>query len=65
MNSINVSMGTSPFQLHLGRSPCVIPPIKQSKLDNEPEDKRTHTLMAQLQNNVMEAQDSLLAAKAS
>jgi hypothetical protein len=27
MNTINVSSGFSPFQLHMGHSPCLIPPI--------------------------------------
>lgn len=65
MNSINASTGTSPFQLHLGRSPRIIPPLARPTPNDEPEDQRARTLMTQLEHDVMEAQDNLLAAKAS
>lgn len=68
MNSVNSSTGFSPFQLHLGRSPRVLPPIteeKESQVTTVPEEQRAVTLLSQLKHDLMEAQDNLLAAKAS
>ncbi|KAG1849998.1 hypothetical protein F4604DRAFT_1519671, partial [Suillus subluteus] len=65
MNSINMSTGMSPFQLHLGCSPCIIPPLIHPTDNNTPEEERTHSLISQLEYDVMEAQDNLLVAKAS
>jgi hypothetical protein len=65
MNSVNASTGFSNFQLHLGRSPHLIPPIVPS----EPPDDlrsaavRTEELITQIRTDVMEAQDNLLQAK--
>jgi hypothetical protein len=40
MNSLNTSTGTSPFQLHIGRSPRIIPPLQHSIIDDNPDDQR-------------------------
>ncbi|KAG2740660.1 hypothetical protein P692DRAFT_201727831 [Suillus brevipes Sb2] len=63
MNPINATTGTSPFQLHLGRSPHTIPLLEQPAPNNEPEDQCARTLMTQLEHNIMEAQDNLLTTK--
>ena len=65
MNSVNASTGFSNFQLHLGRSPHLIPPIVPSEL---PDDLRlaavrTKELITHIRTDVMEAQDNLLPAK--
>lgn len=65
MNTLNASTNTSPFQLHIGRSPRIIPPLQRPSTDETTEDQRARLLLTQLQYDVMEAQDSLLAAKAS
>ncbi|KAG2737910.1 hypothetical protein P692DRAFT_201667950, partial [Suillus brevipes Sb2] len=65
MNSINASTNTSPFQLHLGRTPRTIPPLERAPSNDAPEDERARALITQLAHDVMEAQDNLLAAKAS
>lgn len=65
MNSINASTGTSPFQLHLGHSPRIIPPLERPPPNDDPEEHRARSLITQLEHDVMEAQDNLLAAKAS
>jgi hypothetical protein len=38
MNTINASTGFSPFQLRLGRSPRIIPPIIPKSLLTPPQD---------------------------
>ncbi|KIK90908.1 hypothetical protein PAXRUDRAFT_73034, partial [Paxillus rubicundulus Ve08.2h10] len=67
MNTINSSTGFSPFQLHIGHSPHLIPPISSTpsngEVDND--DERARKLIARLELDVMEAQDNLVAAKAS
>ena len=64
MNSVNVSTGFSPFQLHISRSPWIIPPlISSAEVANE--DGNAHSFLSHLQENVQEAQDHLLAAKVS
>lgn len=66
MNTVNASTGFSPFQLHLGRSPRMLPPIASHAVSTtEPSDQNAHRFLAQLANDVFEAQDNLLAAKAA
>ncbi|KAG2071224.1 hypothetical protein BDR04DRAFT_982824, partial [Suillus decipiens] len=66
MNTINTSTGYSPFQLHLGCSPRMLPPlIHNAKTPTEPEHQLVAKMMCNLQVNVMEAQDNLLASKAA
>jgi hypothetical protein len=65
MNTVNASMGFSNFQLHLGRSPRLIPPLVPTEL---PEDLRSaaskaEEMISQIQTDVLEAQDNLLQAK--
>ena len=65
MNSMNTSTGFSPFQLHMGRSPRLIPPLTNPTTDSEipaPE-QRARNLIHQLQSDVATAQDNLTAAK--
>ena len=64
MNTVNASTGFSPFQLHIGRSPRIIPPlISSTELAEEESD--AHSFLSRLQDDVHEAQDRLLAAKVS
>ena len=65
MNTINASTGYSGFQLHLGRSPHIIPPIVPSRLSPKLRSARpaAETVIAQLQNDVADAKDNLLLAK--
>ena len=67
MNSVNASTGFSNFQLRLGRSPRIIPPIIPESL-MEPisassESIRAQIVIDQLQTDVAEAKDNLLQAK--
>ncbi|KAG1855251.1 hypothetical protein F4604DRAFT_1517513, partial [Suillus subluteus] len=63
---LNASTGFSPFQLHLGRSPRMLPTlIPTSTSVEEPEHQRAERMLSQLKHDVMEAQDNLLAAKAA
>jgi len=63
MNSVNASTGFSPFQLHLGRSPRVLPPLSETQVaDSDSFDAAS--FLSRLELDVLEAQDNLLAAKA-
>ena len=66
MNTINKSTGFSPFQLHLGRSPRVLPPfITTTEVAKTPVQLSAQTVIDRLQHDVWEAQDNLLKAKVS
>jgi len=66
MNTINKSTGFSPFQLRMGRSPRVIPPLVEGiRKDPGPEAERSFALIRKLEQMSMEAQDNLLRAKIS
>ncbi|KAG2341964.1 hypothetical protein BDR05DRAFT_887105 [Suillus weaverae] len=67
MSTVNASTGFSPFQLHLGHQPRMLPPL----VDNaapcayESEEESTTKLLSQLEHDLLEVQDNLLAAKAA
>jgi hypothetical protein len=67
MNTVNASTGFSPFQLRMGRSPRVIPPIVPTSIDEvvdvRDEGQRAKDLIKNLENDVAEAKDNLLQAK--
>ncbi|PIL33967.1 hypothetical protein GSI_03675 [Ganoderma sinense ZZ0214-1] len=67
MNTVNASTGFSPFQLHLGRSPRLIPPIVDQPLPASHPDAEVaelaKSIIDALQLDVMEARDNLLASK--
>jgi hypothetical protein len=66
MNTINRSTGYSPFQLRMGRSPRVLPPLTMDAAKEEskiPEGFQAVEMFRQLELDVMDAQDRLLAAK--
>lgn len=65
MNTVNKSTGFSPFQLRLGRSPRLIPPLITPVVPTTPEETRARELIDKLQLDVLEAQDNLLKAKIS
>ena len=65
MNSVNASTGFSNFQLHLGHSPQLIPPIVLADL---PEDlcspaSVAEDLITQIHTDIMEAKDNLFQVK--
>jgi Integrase zinc binding domain len=64
MNTINASTGFSPFQLRMGRSPRLIPPLvvsDQSMTDDEPEEAAAIELIDRIALDVADAKDNLLA----
>jgi hypothetical protein len=64
MNSVNASTGFSGFQIHMGRSPRILPPLVPStKYNDISEENATHSLIAQIESDVTEARDTLLGAK--
>jgi len=65
MNTVNTSTNFTGFQLHLGRSPRVIPPLVPSKLPTNLQDAAitaTETI-DRLLDDVADARDNLLHAK--
>lgn len=67
MNTVNASTSFSGFQLKLGRSPRVIPPLIPADLPDELRGTRdaaaTEAIISQVAADVAEAKDNLLAAK--
>lgn len=64
MNTINVLTGFLPFQLRMGCSPHVIPPLVTSQ-DGMVEDIRASDMIERLHLDMKEAQDNMLWAKIS
>lgn len=65
MNTVNKSTGFTPFQLRMGRSPRLIPPLLPLPRNATTEDISAHDIIQGLQIDVLEAQDNLLHAKIS
>ena len=67
INSVNASTGFSNFQIRLGRSPRLIPPIVPQTSRSAPSETEetlcTWDLIVQLHTDVVEAKDNLLQAK--
>jgi hypothetical protein len=61
MNTINASTGFSPFQLRLGRSPRIVPPVIVPP--SSAAELKAAELIQQHELLIMEAQDNLLLAK--
>ncbi|KIM63171.1 hypothetical protein SCLCIDRAFT_97862, partial [Scleroderma citrinum Foug A] len=61
--TLNASTGFSPFQLHLGHSPHVLPPFSETQ-DTDPDSVDAVSFLSQLELDILEAQDNLLTAKA-
>ncbi len=64
MNTVNRSTGFTPFQLHLGRSPRLLPPLITTSTALA-EEFSTESFIQCLQDDVAEARDNLLVAKVS
>ncbi|EGO03634.1 hypothetical protein SERLA73DRAFT_45829 [Serpula lacrymans var. lacrymans S7.3] len=64
MNSINASTGFSPFHLHIGRFPRLLPPFILPDEHNA-DTHNTANFLSKWELDVAEAQDNLLAAKTS
>jgi hypothetical protein len=64
MNSINASTGFSGFQIRMGRSPQVIPPLVPGII-REPAavEVTARSIISQIEGDVAEAKDALLGAK--
>src|ERR1700733_9024502 len=63
MNSINASTGFSGFQLRMGRSPRVIPPLVPQEMPADDAETRARTVISKLLLDTEEAKDKLLMAK--
>ncbi len=58
MNTVNHLTGFSPFQLHLGKSPQLLPPLITMNTTT-PEEFSVERLIKRLQDDVVEARDNL------
>ena len=67
MNTINKSTGFTPFQLRLGRNPCIIPPLLNDGPQHSvtPAELSARSIIEQIQHDVWEAQDNMIKAKIS
>lgn len=69
MNTVNQSTGFSPFQLRLGRSPRILPPLLQGQLPSEteitPVALSAKAVIERIQHDMWEAQDNMIKAKVS
>ncbi len=65
MNTLNSSTGLTPFQLHFGKSPRILPPLTELETESEAIEKTAHELAARMTSLEIEAQDNLLNAKVS
>ena len=67
MNTTNSSMGFSPFQLHMGQSPHLIPPLSSIPVMDPPDIDEDYTaacnLIECINTDVSEVQDNLLVVK--
>ncbi|KAF9258482.1 hypothetical protein L218DRAFT_838543, partial [Marasmius fiardii PR-910] len=63
MNTVNASTGFSGFQLRLGQSPHVIPPLHETL--TLAEERSATDVIEQLRLDTMQAQDALIRAKVS
>ena len=63
MNTVNKSTGFSPFQLHTGRSPRLIPPLTQTDRKPTVAEVDARRLIEQINTDVAEAKDNLMLAK--
>src|SRR5207244_1384308 len=63
MNTMNASTGYSGFELRMGRSPRVIPPLVEPTASSEPEEFHVAEVMDQITTAVEEAKDNMLSAK--
>ncbi|KAF9554976.1 hypothetical protein CPC08DRAFT_615322, partial [Agrocybe pediades] len=62
MNSVNKSTGFSPFQICLGRSPRIIPPLVHSPVEDSATES-ANEFLRRMEQISCEAQDNLLQAK--
>ncbi len=63
MSTVNVSTSFTPFQLHCGCQPCVIPPLVHDHSLQTTDSLDTKKIVERLETDVMEAQDNLLLTK--
>lgn len=64
MNSINASTGYSGFQIRMGRSPRIIPPLVPGIVTEPPaEEKAAREIILQIEADITDAKDALLGVK--
>jgi hypothetical protein len=66
MNTVNTSTGHSPFQLRMGRSPRILPPLSPETVWDENKTAEGHLaieLFRKIEENTLDAKDALLTAK--
>jgi hypothetical protein len=64
MSAVNASTGFSLFELKMGQSPRVLPPLQKEEQPKDLDEEAMQNLIAQINNDVAEAKDCLWLAKA-
>lgn len=62
MNTVNKSTGFSLFQLRMGRTPRIVPPLVTSRSGTDGEESTAREVIEHLQIDTATAQDNLLQA---
>lgn len=65
MSTVNKSTGFSPFQLRMGRTPRVLPPLVPKERSGNPTEETALNVIRKIHQDTLEAQDNLLKAKIS
>jgi hypothetical protein len=65
MNAMNASMGLSGFQVWMGRSPHILPPLVPSPTRATVDEVAAHEIVSDISSFEAEVKDALLAAKAT
>jgi hypothetical protein len=63
MNTVNASTGYSGFELWMGRSPRIIPPLVEPVAGSEPEEFHVAEIVERITTAVSEAKDNMLLVK--
>jgi flavin-binding protein dodecin len=64
INSVNVSMGFSGFQICMGQSPQIIPPLVLGTVTKETSETcAAHSIISQIEADIAEAKDTLIGVK--
>ena len=63
INTVNLAMGFSPFMLHMGRSPCVLPPLPPSMSTSSIPKQCTHTIMSHIHKVANTTAKALITSK--
>jgi hypothetical protein len=65
MNAVNASTGLSEFQVHMGRSLCILPPLVPAPACLSLDETAARAIVSNIASLEAEAKDALIANKVS